>query len=113
MSQPRKPAKKQRPKKINLNSRTQWERILKSVDKKEVPVEVLEKVVVNLIDGTPVVINIRELLDEGVSPDELEEQLSEKLTELDHIIEDCDFYIDINALSETVQAQTDKLLKDL
>ena len=73
----------------------------------------LEKVVVNLIDGTPVVINIRELLDEGVSPDELEEQLSEKLTELDHIIEDCDFYIDINALSETVQAQTDKLLKDL
>ena len=41
--------KKQRPKskRLNLNSKSQWESILKSVEKKESPIAMLESVSVN------------------------------------------------------------------
>ena len=109
---PKKP-KQPRSKRLNLNKKAQWEAILKSVEKKEVPIAMLESVSVNLTDGTTVNINIRELLDEGNDPDVLEKMLKAKLEALDNIILDMDFYISVKAVAQLVQPATDELLKNL
>lgn len=108
---PKKP--RQKSKRLNLNSKAKWEAILKSVEKKEIPISMLESISVNLSDGTTVKINIRELLEEGVNADELELDIKTKLKALDHIIDDIDFYISVKAVAQVVQPATDELLKNL
>ena len=99
--------------KININVKDKWERILLDVDKPEVPIEVLERIIISLIDGTKVNINVTELLAEGADPTELEERLNEKLEQLDHMIDDIDFYVNIDGVAKTIQPETDKILSKL
>ena len=99
--------------KININVKDKWERILLDVEKPEVPIEVLEKILIHLIDGTKVNINIIELLAEGVDAEELEINLSKKMEQLDHMIEDIDFFVNIDEVAKTVQPETDKILNKL
>jgi hypothetical protein len=109
-----KPKKRQpKSKRLNLNKKDQWESILKSVEKKEIPIAMLERITVNLTTGTEVTINIRELLDEGNDPDDLEQSIKLKLHALDHIINDIDFFISVKAVAQIVQPATDELLKNL
>ena len=109
-----KPKKPRQPKskRLNLSSKAQWESILKRVEKKEVPIAMLNSLTVNLRDGTVVNINIRELLDEGNDPDELELMIKHKLKALDKFIDDIDFYISVTAVQKMVQPATDELLKN-
>ena len=86
---------------------------LKDVEKKEVPVNLLDSITVNLVDGTSVDINIKELLAEGMTPEEIEQSLNEKLTALDHIIHDVDFFVNVDDVASAVQPITDNFLKDL
>lgn len=99
--------------KININVKDKWERILLDVDKPEVPIEVLERIMIHLVDGTKVNINVLDLLAEGVDPEELEERLNEKLEQLDHMIEDVDFFVNIDGVAKTIQPETDKILSKL
>ena len=112
MSQSPKP-KKPRLKRLNITAREKWEKILKDIEKTEVPVTVLESITVNLIDGTQVSANIKELIAEGNDPNDVESMLNEKLTELDDIIKDVDFYVSIDDVAKVVQPITDGFLKDL
>lgn len=108
---PKKP--RQKSKRLNLNTKSQWESILKSVEKKEVPIQMLNSLSVNLRDGSTVNINIKELLDEGNDPDELELTIKQKLKALDNIITDIDFFISVTAVQKVVQPATDEILKNL
>lgn len=107
--------KRKRPKlkRLNVTTREKWNRILKNVEKKEVPVTLLDSINVNFIDGTVVSIDIKELLQEGMSPEEIEGMLNEKLRDLDHIIRDVDFFVNIDDVANTVQPITDNFLKNL
>lgn len=109
--QPRKPSRKA--KKLNLSVKKRWQDIVQDVEKKEVPISVLQEIVVQLIDGTNLTINIKKLLDEGNDPVEIEELLNEKFQDLDAYIETVDFFIDIDQVVNTIQPETDKLLKNL
>lgn len=113
MSEQKPKKSRQKSKRLNLNTKSQWESILKSVEKKEVPIAMLNSLTVNLNDGTAVNINIKELLDEGNDPDELERMIKLKLRALDNIIEDIDFFISVTAVQKMVQPATDELLKNL
>ncbi len=73
----------------------------------------LNSLCVNLKDGSAVNINIKELLDEGNDPDELEITIKQKLIALDSIITDIDFYISVSAVQKIVQPATDEILKNL
>lgn len=110
-----KPKKPRRPrsKRLKLERREQWTQILKEVEKNEVPVTFLKALSVNLKDGTVVEVNITQLIEQGVSPEVIEKQLNLKLAELDDYIEDVDFYINVDSVSQTVQPFTDKILKNL
>lgn len=108
-----KPRKQQKPKKLNLNSKTTWRNILKDVEKQEVPIHVLEKLMVYLKDGTIVTVDIKRLLAEGADPDEIEKHVSQRLDELDLYIDNVDFFVDIDLVERTVQPETNKLLSKL
>ena len=105
--------KKPKSKKLNLNTKSQWKNILKDVEKKEVPIHVLEKLIVALKDGTQVVVDIKRLLAEGADPDEVELHVNTRLEELDDYIDNVDFFVDIDLVEATVQPETDKLLSKL
>ena len=109
--QPRR--KKPKLKRLNFTTREKWNKILKDVEKKEVQVNLLDSITVNLVDGTSVDINIKELLAEGMTPEEIEQSLNEKLTALDHIIHDVDFFVNVDDVASAVQPFNDNFLKDL
>lgn len=70
-------------------------------------------VTVNLIDGTRVEISVLELFEEGFDNAEIEEMLNSRLKQLDEIIKDVDFFINIDSVAKTVQPVTDNILKNL
>jgi len=111
MPQPRK--KRTKLKKLNITPREKWSKILKEVEKLEIPIGFLDSVTVTLIDGTDVDIDIKELIKDGKTHDEIEYMLSQKLSDLDHIIEDVDFYVNVDDVANIVQPITDEFLKDL
>lgn len=110
--QPRKKPRS-RLKKINISARDQWKKILKDVEKKEIPIHLLQSIDVNLIDGTVVNVNIKDLLDEGNDPQVIEELLNVKLKALEQIVLDVDFFVSIEDVVKIVQPITDDILKDL
>lgn len=112
---PEKQPKRKRPKlrRLNITTREKWSKILKEVEKLEVPITLLESISVILIDGTVITVNIKELIEEGMDPDEIEQLLNNKLSELDHIIKDVDFFVNIDDVASMVQPITDSFLKDL
>jgi len=114
MSENQRPKKrKPKPEKINLNWRKKWEVIVNGIDKKEVPVTVLEKISVNLIDGSQVNVDIKRLITDGEHPDDIERMLNEKFFELDEYIENVDFFVDVDTVQKTIQPETDRVLKKL
>lgn len=114
--QPKQPKKPQRSrgKKITLNPAKSWKDIVESVDKREVPIDILQAIDVVLVDGTVISIDIRKLIDEdGMDPSEVEIMLDDKFNELDRYIQNVDFMVDIAKVVNTIQPETDKVLKDL
>lgn len=109
---PQKP-KRSKSKRLNAGTKKEWESILRDVEKQEVPIGMLESMIVNLKDGTQVVIDIRVLIAEGVDPDELKDHIDERLEALDDYIDDVDFYISVDEVRKTVQTATNQLLKNL
>jgi len=111
---PQEPRKKRsKLKKLNITARDRWEKILKDVEKKEVPVTVLDSIVLNLVDGTVIEINVQQLLTEAEDPNEVEEMLNKKLNQLDNIIKDVDFYVNVDEVAKVVQPITDNFLKHI
>ena len=114
MSQ-QKPKKPRQPKsrRLNLNSKEKWERLLKEVHKEQVPISVLRYITVNLKDGTSVDVNIAEMIEEGADPAFVEKLINDKLEALDDVIDDVDFHISVDSVAKVIQPFTDQLLKDL
>ena len=113
MSQKPKKARSVGPKKLNINSKAKWKKILKDVDKQEVPIHILEKLIVHLKDGTNVEIDIKNMLNEGADVEDLEERVNTRLSELERYIINVDFFVDIELVERTVQPETDKILSKL
>ena len=90
-----------------------WEDLVDTVEKSDIPVECIKRVVIKLADGKRRYLNISILRKKGYEPDELEHVLNEKLKEYDGIIENVDFFIDVEAVAEQVQQETDSMLGNL
>jgi len=88
----------------------QWEHIIAGVNKTDVPLECIKKVVVKLAGGRQKTINVHTLLKQGLELSEVETMLTRYFQEHDHEIRDVDFVVDIGSVAELVQPETDKLL---
>jgi hypothetical protein len=90
-----------------------WEHIIDEVHKTEVPLEYIKKVVIKLHGKKQKTINLQTLRRQGLDSDELEVVLSRTLNEFGDQVRDIEFLVDITAVAELVQPETDKLLTNL
>ena len=92
---------------------SKWEHIVNEVAMTEVPLECIKKVVIKLNNKSQKTINLQRLKKQGLDVDELEVVLTRTLIELGDDVRDVDFVIDVGAVAELVQPETDKILKSL
>jgi len=91
----------------------QWELIISEVNKTDVPLECIKKIVIKLTEGKQRTINLHTLLKQGLALDEIEALVTRTFSELDSQIRDVDFVVDIKSVAALVQPETDKLLGKL
>jgi hypothetical protein len=88
-----------------------WEHIIEDVDKQKIPVEFIKKLVIKMKGKRQQTVNIKRFLDQGLAPDQIEEAVSRKLSEYDDDIISVEFVLNIESIAETVQPETDRLLR--
>jgi hypothetical protein len=98
---------------LNDDFLDRWERIVAEVNKTDVPLECIKKVVIKLTGGRQKTINLHTLRKQGLELEEIEIMLTRTLNEMDIEIRDVDFVVDINAVAEILQPETDKLLEKI
>ena len=91
----------------------QWESIVAEVNKTDVPLECIKKIVFKLSNGRQRTINIHTLIKQGLNLDDLEQIVNRTFSELDTEIKDVEFIVDIKSVAALVQPETDKLLGKL
>jgi hypothetical protein len=90
-----------------------WEHIINEVSMTEVPLECIKKVVIKIDGRKQKTINLQALRRQGLDTDQIEIALNRTLTDLGDLVRDVDFVVDVSAVANMVQPETDKLLKDL
>ena len=91
----------------------QWEHIIDEVNKTEIPLECIKKVIIKLSNKRRKTINLATLQKQGLSWEEIESVLSRTLHELGSDVQDIEFLVDVSAVAKIVQPQTNELLKNL
>ena len=91
----------------------EWKHIINNVDKTDIPSELIESVVIKLTNDTTHEIDIKILKKRGIHPEDIEDILNGTLNDLRDEIETVDFFLDIEAVADTVQPETDKLLYNI
>jgi hypothetical protein len=88
----------------------QWELIISEVNKTDVPLECIKKIVLKLMGGKQRTVNIHTLIKQGLALEEIEALVTRTFRELDEDIRDVDFVVDIKSVAALVQPETDKIL---
>jgi hypothetical protein len=89
-----------------------WEHIIDDVDKQKIPVEFIKKLIIKMQGKRQQTINIKKFLDQGLTPEQIEDAVSRKLYEHDNQIISVEFVLNIESIAETVQPETDRLLRN-
>jgi hypothetical protein len=92
---------------------SKWEHIIKDVDITDLPLECIKKVVIKLAGRKQHTINIQMLKKQGLTIDQIEEVMSRTLTDYNEAVLDLDFTVDVGAVAQMIQPQTDKILKGI
>ena len=90
-----------------------WENLLQDVEKQQVPVEFIKKIVLRLVGKKQKTINIERLLDQGLDPEHIEDIISRKIIEFDDEVIGIEFVLNVQSIAEVVQPETDGLLNGL
>lgn len=104
------PRKKKTPK-LDAIEKTDWDNILSEIDKSEIPIELLELVLINLTSGHTIEIDVQRLVEDGVSPLDIERKLNEKFLSMSDIIQDVDFHIVREKVIKVVKSDTSNLIR--
>jgi hypothetical protein len=91
----------------------QWEIIVKEVNKTDVPLECIKKIIIKLNSGKQKTINLHTLIKQGLQIEDIESLVSRTFAEMDADIKDVDFVVDIKSVAALVQPETDKILGKL
>ena len=92
---------------------SKWEHIIAEVTKTDIPLECIKKVVIKLKGNRQKTINLHSLKRQGLELEEIETMLTRTFNEMDSEIRDVDFVVDVEAVADLVQPETDKLLEKI
>jgi len=90
-----------------------WEHIVNDVSKTDVPLECIKKIVIKFKNGRQRTVNLIALQRQGLDLEEIEAVLNRTFHDEHDNIRDVDFVVDITAVANLVQPETDKLLGKL
>ena len=90
-----------------------WEDIIDQVDKDHVPIECVKKIIFRIAGGKQKTINLRRLKDTGLDTDEIHNVVDRYVQEHSDNIVNMEFVLDIQAVAELLQPETDKLLQGI
>ena len=90
-----------------------WEDILNEVNTTDVPLECIKKVVIKFQGKGQKTINLSSLKKQGLDWEEIEKIVTRMITEAGEAVRNVEFVVDIAAVAEIVQPETDKLLEKL
>ena len=90
-----------------------WEQIVNDVDKDHCPISCVKKVVFKTVDRKQKTINLRSLRKQGFDDESLEQAVSTFISENEQDIASMDLILDVEAVAEIIQPETDKLLKGI
>jgi hypothetical protein len=90
-----------------------WDHIISEVEKTQVPLKCINKMVIRIAGGKQKTINLSRLRKDGLDDDEIEEIMNRNLFTLGDLVNNIDFILDVNTVAGIIQPATDKLLKSL
>ena len=90
-----------------------WDHIISEVEKTQVPLKCINKMVIRIVGGRQKTINLSRLRKDGLDDDEIEEIMNRNLHILGESVNNIDFILDVNTVAGIIQPATDKLLKSL
>ena len=91
----------------------EWEKIVNEVDKDHCPISCVKKVLFRTRDRRQKTINLRTLRKQGVDDDHIEQTVSNYIAENEENILSMELVVDLEAVVNIVQPETDKLLKGM
>lgn len=101
------------PQQYNDEFLDRWEHLINEVNKTEVPLECIKKIVIRLDGKKQKTINLSTLKKQGLDWEEIETVVTRTLSNYGDTIRDVDFVVDIVSVAELIQPETDKLLSGL
>jgi hypothetical protein len=90
-----------------------WEHIIAEVNKTDVPIECIKKIVIKLEGKKQKTISVNTLRRQGLDWGEIEVVVNRTLAGFGDSVNSVDFIVDAGAVAELIQPETDKLLKSL
>jgi len=90
-----------------------WDHIISEVEKTQVPLKCINKMVIRIVGGRQKTINLSRLRRDGLDDDEIEEIMNRNIFVLGDSVNNIDFILDVNNVAGIIQPATDKLLKSL
>jgi hypothetical protein len=90
-----------------------WEEIVNQVDKEHIPIECVKKIIIRIEGGKQKTINLRRLKDQGLQSDEIHDVVDRYVQNNSDNITNMEFVLDIQAVAELLQPETDKLLQGI
>ena len=90
-----------------------WDHIISEVEKTQVPLKCINKMVIRIVGGRQKTINLSRLRKDGLDDDEIEEIMNRNIFVLGDSVNNIDFILDVNTVAGIIQPATDKLLKSL
>lgn len=88
----------------------QWEHLIETVDKDQIPIDCVKKVLFKLKGGKQKTINLNTLRTQGLEIEEIETVVTRTMIDMGSDIVNMDFVIDVQIVADTIQPYTDKLL---
>ena len=90
-----------------------WEQIVNDVDKDHCPVSTVKKIVFRTVDRRQRTINLKTLRKQGLDDDSSETAVSKFIADHEEEIVSMELVLDVEAVAEIIQPETDKLLKGM
>ena len=97
---------------LDLDFLSGWEDIVNGVDKDHCPITCVKKVIFRTRKGQKT-INLRSLRKQGINDESIELAVSTFIEDNEQIIKSMELVLDVEAVAEIVQPETDKLLKGM
>jgi protein involved in polysaccharide export with SLBB domain len=90
-----------------------WEEIVEQVDKEHIPIECVKKIVFRIDGGRQKTINLRKLKQQGIDIEDIHNIVDRFVQDNCDNITNMEFVLDIEAVAQLLQPETDKLLKGI